>query len=121
MEFELHDATPSPVSFAVLMMPVPLASFCRAQSHPQGRLKPEIDLLSKAFPFWPRVFDDGREPKRKRVLFLPPDLDYRANCFCKQKWPGECQRCSTLIDYDLGYIDLEQTTLQPLDDPFAPR
>jgi len=61
------------------------------------RLKLDIDLLSKAFPLWPRLFDDGREPKHKRVLFLPPDLDYRANCFCKEKWPGECQRCSTVV------------------------
>jgi len=27
----------------------------------------------------------------------------------------------TFIDYDLGYIDLEQKTLQPLDNPFGPR
>ena len=27
----------------------------------------------------------------------------------------------TFIDYDLGYIDLEQRTLQPLDNPFGPR
>ena len=25
------------------------------------------------------------------------------------------------LDYDLGYIDLEQKTLQPLDNPFGPR
>jgi hypothetical protein len=27
----------------------------------------------------------------------------------------------TFIDYDLGYIDLEQRTLQPVDNPFGPR
>jgi hypothetical protein len=27
----------------------------------------------------------------------------------------------SFIDYDLGYIDLEQRTLQPLDNPFGPR
>ena len=27
----------------------------------------------------------------------------------------------SFIHYDLGYIDLEQTTLQPLDNPFGPR
>jgi hypothetical protein len=27
----------------------------------------------------------------------------------------------TFIDYDLGYIDLEQRTLQPIDNPFGPR
>lgn len=27
----------------------------------------------------------------------------------------------TFIDYDLGYIDLEQRTLQPLDNPFCTR
>jgi transposase InsO family protein len=27
----------------------------------------------------------------------------------------------SFIDYDLGYIDLEQKTLQPLDNPFGPR
>ncbi len=27
----------------------------------------------------------------------------------------------TFVDYDLGYIDLEQRTLQPLDNPFGPR
>jgi len=27
----------------------------------------------------------------------------------------------TFIDYDLGYIDLEQRTLQTLDNPFGPR
>ena len=27
----------------------------------------------------------------------------------------------TFIDYDLGYIDLEQRTLQPLDNPFGTR
>jgi hypothetical protein len=27
----------------------------------------------------------------------------------------------TFIDYDLGYFDLEQRTLQPLDNPFGPR
>ena len=26
----------------------------------------------------------------------------------------------SFIDYDLGYIDLEQKTLQPLDSPFGP-
>jgi hypothetical protein len=25
------------------------------------------------------------------------------------------------MDYDLGYFDLEQKTLQPLDNPFGPR
>jgi hypothetical protein len=25
------------------------------------------------------------------------------------------------MDYDLGYVDLEQKTLQPLDNPFGPR
>jgi hypothetical protein len=25
------------------------------------------------------------------------------------------------MDYDLGYIDLEEKTLQPLDKPFGPR
>ena len=25
------------------------------------------------------------------------------------------------MNYDLGYIDLEQKTLQPLDNPFGPR
>ena len=27
----------------------------------------------------------------------------------------------SFLDYDLGYIDLEQRTLQPLDNPFGPR
>jgi hypothetical protein len=27
----------------------------------------------------------------------------------------------TFIAYDLGYIDLEQRTLQPIDNPFGPR
>ena len=27
----------------------------------------------------------------------------------------------SFIDYDLGYIDLEQRTLQPVDNPFGPR
>ena len=27
----------------------------------------------------------------------------------------------TFINYDLGYIDLEQRTLQPLDNPFGTR
>jgi hypothetical protein len=27
----------------------------------------------------------------------------------------------TFIDYDLGYIDLEQRTLQTIDNPFGPR
>ena len=27
----------------------------------------------------------------------------------------------SFIDYDLGYIDLEQKTLQPVDNPFGPR
>jgi hypothetical protein len=27
----------------------------------------------------------------------------------------------SLLDYDLGFIDLEQRTLQPLDNPFGPR
>lgn len=27
----------------------------------------------------------------------------------------------TFIHYDLSYIDLEQKTLQPLDNPFGPR
>jgi hypothetical protein len=27
----------------------------------------------------------------------------------------------SFLDYDLGYIDLEQKTLQPLDNPFGPR
>ncbi len=66
-------------------------------SHPQGPLKLDINLLSKGFPLWPRLFDDGREPKRKQVLFLPPDADHRANCFCREQWPGECRRCSTVV------------------------
>ena len=28
---------------------------------------------------------------------------------------------NALMHYDLGYIDLEQKTLQPLDNPFGPR
>jgi len=27
----------------------------------------------------------------------------------------------SFMDYDLGYFDLEQKTLQPLDNPFGPR
>jgi hypothetical protein len=27
----------------------------------------------------------------------------------------------SFMDYDLGYVDLEQKTLQPLDNPFGPR
>ena len=27
----------------------------------------------------------------------------------------------SFIDYDLGYIDLEQRTLQPVDNPFGPK
>ena len=27
----------------------------------------------------------------------------------------------SFMDYDLGYIDLEQKTWQPLDNPFGPR
>lgn len=27
---------------------------------------------------------------------------------------------ASFIDYDLGYIDLEQRTLQPIDNPFGP-
>ena len=27
----------------------------------------------------------------------------------------------SFLDYDLGYVDLEQKTLQPLDNPFGPR
>jgi hypothetical protein len=27
----------------------------------------------------------------------------------------------SFIDYDLGYIDLEQRNLQPIDNPFGPR
>jgi hypothetical protein len=27
----------------------------------------------------------------------------------------------TFMDYDLGYIDLEEKTLQPLDNPFGPK
>ena len=32
-------------------------------------------------------------------------------------WP----RHVSFMHYDLGYIDLEQKTLQPLDNPFGPR
>ena len=27
----------------------------------------------------------------------------------------------SFMDYDLGYIDLEEKTLQPLDNPFGPK
>lgn len=27
----------------------------------------------------------------------------------------------SFMDYDLGYVDLEERTLQPLDDPFSPK
>ena len=27
----------------------------------------------------------------------------------------------TFVDYDLGYIDLEEKTLQPLNNPFGPK
>ena len=27
----------------------------------------------------------------------------------------------SFMDYDLGYIDLEEKTLQPLENPFGPR
>ena len=30
-------------------------------------------------------------------------------------------RTVSFIDYDLGYIDLERRTLQPIDNPFGPR
>lgn len=31
--------------------------------------------------------------------------------------------CDTaaIVDYDLGYTDLEEKTLQPLDNPFGPK
>ena len=29
--------------------------------------------------------------------------------------------CSVSFDYDLGYIDLEEKTLQPLNNPFGPK
>jgi hypothetical protein len=60
-------------------------------SHPQGALKLDIDLVSKAQTVHPGLclLGDGwsgdiEEPKRKQVLFLPPDLD-RANCVCREK------------------------------------
>jgi hypothetical protein len=31
------------------------------------------------------------------------------------------KRVARLMDYDLGYIDLEERTLQPLDNPFGSR
>jgi hypothetical protein len=30
-------------------------------------------------------------------------------------------RLVSLMDYDLGYIDLEEKTLQPLENPFGPK
>jgi hypothetical protein len=27
----------------------------------------------------------------------------------------------SFVDYDLGYVDLEERTLQPLDNPFGPK
>ena len=34
---------------------------------------------------------------------------------------GQSSRRVSFTHYDLGYIDLEQKTLQPLDNPFGPR
>ena len=103
---------------------VEIVSTLPGGSHPQGPLKLDIDLLSEAQAVHPgaRNFNEGlidaiqtscdafgrwdvygREkpeppkPKRKRVLFLPPDGDHLADCFCSEKWPGECRRCSTVV------------------------
>jgi hypothetical protein len=43
---------------------------------------------------------------------------------CRKKGTGQADddiRLVTFVDYDLGYIDLEQRTLQTIDNPFGPR
>jgi hypothetical protein len=35
--------------------------------------------------------------------------------------PSRAYLVVSFMHYDLGYIDLEQKTLQPLDNPFDPR
>jgi hypothetical protein len=45
----------------------------------------------------------------------------------KKQWPRGIKEVDdviwlvTFMDYDLGYIDLEGKTLQPLNDPFGPK
>ena len=33
----------------------------------------------------------------------------------------DCIWLASFMDYDLGYIDLEERTLQPLNNPFGPK
>jgi hypothetical protein len=92
-------------------------------SHAQGPLKLDLDILSSTQFYklnwhshieglinvidaandayqtgWDEENDRPRgratRPKRKRVLFLPPGADHRAQCFCAAMPAGYCSRCS---------------------------
>jgi hypothetical protein len=65
---------------------------------------------------------------RRREFFLA--LGTSAFCFFVVLLAGQCLGIKEVDDgiwlvsfmqYDLGYIDLEEKTLQPLDNPFGPR
>ena len=69
-----------------------------------------------------------QEPRHKNRILHPPTTVY--NRFRKPSSPakGSEPRKSTkgiwivsFMSYELGFIDLEQKTLQPLDNPFGPR
>ena len=64
----------------------------------------------------------GTEPERRNS---PECADLAGTAFeqlfRERGLPGEGIWLVSFLDYDLGYIDLEQKTLQPLDNPFGPR
>ena len=104
--------------FAKGLDTIEIVSTVESGSHKQGPLKLDIDLLSEAqtVHVGPRHVGEGLtdtittsgkafaslwlgsaknyEPKPKRVLFLPPNVDHRVDCFCREKWPGHCRRCN---------------------------
>jgi len=44
--------------------------------------------------------------------------DYR---YSNRKTTYDTELLVSFMDYDLGYIDLEEKTLQPLENPFGPK
>ena len=63
-----------------------------------------------------RVFGHGRAPALH--LQLPPQLEA---VIVGLKEVDDAIWLVSFMHYDLGYIDLEQKTLQPIDNPFGTR
>ena len=97
-----------------------LAMKCPAEIYTPS-LRPYLGLPDVAYPFHDRdvlVTACGRICMHRKKINISTAL---AGQRLGIKEVDEGIWLVSFMDYDLGYIDLEQKTLQPLDNPFGPR